>query len=110
MRIPRRVHCAFCIIAIGSSVGWLTSLGWAQSPETGAAVKPLHGGIPLDPLGGAREKPILIEPWELPPLPPTMTDPAMPRNPPATEAVLPTNKSLRVPLANSIYLFGQVQN
>jgi hypothetical protein len=102
------IRRAFCILLVSFGMAWCTSAAWTQVPETGAALKPLRGGEPLDPLAGAREKPLLMVPWDPPPLS-TSLDPAVPGGPSATESELPANKSLRVPLADSIFLFGQVQ-
>jgi len=104
---PRLVRCALWILAVGGGLGWSAHSCWAQPPETGLELKPLQRAEPLDPLAGARERPILLEPWELPPAP--SVDPANLRDQPASQLDLPANKSLRVPLANSIFLYGQVQ-
>jgi hypothetical protein len=109
MMTPWLVRCAFCILAAGVALGWLPSSVWAQRPETGTALKPLRGEELVDSLTGSREKPILIDTRELPPLPAPSFDPATLRDPAATLPELPANKSLRMPLASSIFLFGQVQ-
>jgi hypothetical protein len=102
------IRHAFCILVVCVGMGWCTSVAWAQLPETGPALKPLRGGEPLDALAGAREKPLLMEPWEPRPLT-APTDPALPPATSAAESDLPASKSLRVPLVDSIFLFGQVQ-
>ncbi len=101
------VRCAFCVLAAGGGMGWSALSCWAQPPDTEPALKPLPRAEPLDPQAGAQEKPILMELWELPPAP--SFDPANLRDQPATQLDLLANKSLSVPLANSIFLFGQVQ-
>jgi len=87
-------------------VGWSALPVGRKPPDTEPALKPLQRAEPLDPLAGAWEKPILLEPWNYR------------RHALSIPRICATSRHrswnygktrVRVPLANSIFLFGQVQ-
>ena len=85
-----------------AAVGWLPMCLQAEPPAD-LPFPPSLGGLPGDPLAGASRRSIFDLPDEPPPLPTTSWEPGGQRED------LPFPKNLQVPLAGSVYFFGQVQ-
>jgi hypothetical protein len=89
------------ILAVAPAV-WTTPCLQAEPPGD-LPLRPSLGGLPADPLTGASRRTIFDPSDETPLLPTTSWELG------TQHEELPFPKNLQVPLAGSVYLFGQVQ-